>query len=638
MGKTKDISGGGSWTSLFSQGSSKTVHDMYSGIVFKCIDLVASNVSTNKYYLQRVNGDNDVDHVTEHPALKLLKRPNRFQTSADLLYQISTHIDVAGVSYLYPVKSLDNSNYVELWALNPNKMKVVPNDKTMISHYEYKVKGKTERFEVGDIIEIKRPNPFNPIEGLSTIEKSRFEIEGVLNAITWNSKFFANGAMPSGILRTEQSLSDDSFRRLKEEYNANYAGKDNAGKLMLLDKGLTFEQMMLKQKDMDFMEQRKFSRDEILAMFGVPKGILYADDVNRANAEAAKYFFGEHTLSPRLDLIFEKLNVFYLPLFANSDKLEFVYESPVPENLDYSLQRKEKSVNRWLTINEVRAEDGYEPVDGGDILYFNINAVPVGEDTNTDNSGKKTLELRVKTSKNDKRYLAERRRYVAEQEEKAQKKYKAQLLMLVRLIKLHKNKALKTKANASEIVAELMPNLTEWQTLTAKITFDIGIETLERAASQTASRYDLPADFKLEHSGAISILQSRANATAKSVVDSTRSQAQSIIAEQLKKGDVTLDKIRKQLVEQLNMDTEWKAQRLARTEVLSAYSEGSMLIYKQSDNVTQLKWLSVSDACEICRPNNNVIIDKSGVFPSGHSNTPAHPNCRCEVIPYFTKQ
>lgn len=625
----------GSWVSLFSQSKTRTTNEMYTGLVFKCVDLIASNVSTNHFGLYRNNSDDDVDPVYDHPALKLLKKPNKYQTSADLLYLISTHIDVAGVAYLYPVKSLSGSEYVELWALNPLCVKPKSGAGSLITHYEYRVGGKTEKFEVDELVEIKRPNPFNALEGLSTIEKSRYEIEGMLSAIHWNSSFFENGAMPSGIVTTDQKLAVEAFTRLKQVWKEEYSGSGNTGKTLFMDSGLKYDQIMLKQKDMDFMEQRKFSRDEILAMFGVPKGILYADDVNRANAEAAKYFFAEHTLSPRLDLIFEKLNVFYLPKFKNSENLAFSFESPVPEDQEHSLQRKEKAVNRWLTINEVRAEDGYEPVEGGDILYFDIGVAPIGEDVET--KGGKTLQLRVKTTKNDRKYLAERRRYIATQEEQATKKYKAHLEFLTRQIKKYRPDETKAVAKSTErqLLSELIPNLTDWQNLTAKITFDLGISILEDSARQTATRYDLPADFKLEHSGAISVLQSRANATAQSVVDATKQQAQRIIAEQLAKGDVTLDKIRKELVNQLDMDVDWKAQRLARTEVLSAYSEGSMLIYKQSEAVKKLKWLSVNDACEICKPNNDVVIDKNGVFPSGHQNTPAHPNCRCEVIPYF---
>jgi len=632
--KGYNINSGG-WVSLMG-GKAVNTDDMYSGIMYKCVDLIASNVSTNKFHLYDIRKD-EKKIVVNHPLLKLLQRPNKYQTTTDLIYQISSQIDITGVSYLYPVKSIDGSNYLELWVLNPYRVKVIKGTDDIVSHYIYrKEKGGETRFELNELIEIKRPDPFDITKGLSTIQKAKYEIEGVLNAVQWNSNFFSNGAMPSGILTTDQQMTDESFDRLDKEWRTKYEGASNAHKTLLLDGGLRWEQVTLKQKDMDFIKQREFSRDEILAIFGVPKSILYANDVNRANAEAGKYFFAEYTLSPRLDLIFEKLNIFYLSLFKGTEGFELQPENPVPENVEQQLMRKEKSVNRWLTVNEVRQEDGYEPLDGGDILYLPTNLVPSGQDINT-NPPQKIIAMKKRISHNDRKYLKVRRSYVAMKEKQMASKIHAHLSYLTDLIRKDDitTKSFKKKANFNEVLSQIMPNLTEWTTLTAKITFDFGFEVLKESVNNTGNEYDLPIDFNLENSGAIAILNQRASFTAKSLTDSTLQQARNIIKDELEKGEVTLEKIKARLINELEIDKTWKAERIARTEINTAYSDGSMLMYKQSEVVTKLKWIAEQDACPICTPNNQEVIDKNGVFISGHSNTPAHPQCRCEVIPYF---
>lgn len=625
---------GGTWVSLF--GGNKLINQeaYYSGIVYKCIDIIASNVSTNKYGLYQKDNDENKE-IYKHPALELLKRPNNYQTTSDLLYQISSQIDVAGVSYLYPVKSMAGNTYKELWTLNPNKVRVIPGTDEPVSHYEYrKPKGGVTKFQLDELIEIKRPDPFDMLSGLSTITKAKYEIEGMLNAVIWNSKFFEKGAMPSGVLTTDQKIDDQAFDRLDKEWRKKYEGSDNAHKVLILDGGLKWEQVTLKQKDMDFIKQREFSRDEILAIFGVPKGILYANDVNRANAEAAKYFFAEHTLSPRLDLIFEKLNAFFLPLFDKAGNLEFVPDNPVPENVEQELMRKEKSVNRWLTVNEVRAEDGYEPLEGGDILYLPTNLMPSGEDQNPPT---KAIAMKKRVTTTDDKYLRTRRRYTAKKEKEMKSKISAHYSFLLKNIQKHKpkTKTIRKEQSVGEVFSRIMPNMTEWTNLTATITFQFGREVFEEAIKQTSSKYDMPIDFDLEHTGALSLLNKRSNDTATSMTDTIISDARQIIAEELEKGNVSLVKIKDRIYAELNYDKEWKAERVARTEVNKAYSDGSMMMYKQNSLVKQIKWLAENDACTICSPNNNEIIAKNGVFTSGHSNTPAHPNCRCEVIPYF---
>ena len=63
--------------------------------------------------------------------------------------------------------------------------------------------------------------------------------------------------------------------------------------------GLKANKLTATQKEMDFLETRKFNRDQILAMFGVSKSILgLIEDANRANMEAADYNHAKRVIKP----------------------------------------------------------------------------------------------------------------------------------------------------------------------------------------------------------------------------------------------------------------------------------------------------------------------------------------------------
>jgi capsid portal protein len=66
---------------------------------------------------------------------------------------------------------------------------------------------------------------------------------------------------------------------------------------------------MLNQQDLDFLNSRKFSRDEILAMWRVSPGIIGAvENVNRSNLEAGFYIHAVVNIRPRIRQFVRQLN------------------------------------------------------------------------------------------------------------------------------------------------------------------------------------------------------------------------------------------------------------------------------------------------------------------------------------------
>lgn len=83
-------------------------------------------------------------------------------------------------------------------------------------------------------------------------------------ASRWNWKFFKNSAKPDFILETEQSLTPEIASLLQTSWNEKFAGEDNSHKTAILHSGLSAKNLSPSQKEMDFVESRKFNRDEIL--------------------------------------------------------------------------------------------------------------------------------------------------------------------------------------------------------------------------------------------------------------------------------------------------------------------------------------------------------------------------------------
>jgi HK97 family phage portal protein len=83
-------------------------------------------------------------------------------------------------------------------------------------------------------------------------------------------KFYENGAMPSGVLETEQVLKQEVRDGLKQAWASQYSGAENAGKTPVLEAGIKYKELTLPMSDMQFIETRRFQKEEIASWFRMP--------------------------------------------------------------------------------------------------------------------------------------------------------------------------------------------------------------------------------------------------------------------------------------------------------------------------------------------------------------------------------
>lgn len=633
----------------FGANKSRSLEILYGGIIYSCIDAIASSVSTTERHLFIDDGDGSPDEVFDDAILEPIKRANRLQSGSDVLYLISSQIDIHGKSYVWPRKNM-RGYPIELWVLDPTKVKKAIS-KTEFPHeikgYVYQDGSVRVPFEVDEIIPIIRPNVFNQFEGISTIEKARKAAEMDLDAQDYNQNFFKKGARPDGILTTEEEINEDVFDRLKKQWQ-QYEGKD-AKRTLVLEQGLKYQQLSLNQKDMDFIQSRKFSRDEILSIFKVPKSILgISDDVNRANAEAGEYIFAKYTILPRLSFIYEKFNQFYIPMFPNSERKFLKFDNPVPEDVEKLSTIRMNEVNVLRTLNEARAEANLPAVGAeGDKLYIPINLIEVGtepDETEEDEDNKpkdkmpedkilRGLKALTKIVGRERKFLVASRRYLATREKQmvpAMRQLYADLIREVR-----KEPISKANEGVEMILNLIMPKLDEFKSLAAGVVLRYNTDTFTQGLKNTEEYFELPVNFDLVNSGATAYLRSRANDTAESMRESMLNKARKVITDRMEEPEFTLAKAKKEVIKVFKEEADWRAQRIAQTEVQTAYNEANFRSYSGSGMVEKIKWIVSKSPCEICSQNEGVVVAIGDPFPSGHTHPIAHPNCECGHVPYW---
>ncbi len=614
----------------------------YKGWVYSCVNAISEEVATIDLQLQRLTSDGWVE-IPEHLALSTLADVNPFMSSSDLLIATQSFLELEGNAFWYLPRGSVTRKPAEIWLLDPTRTYVVKSATEFIGGYVYKnEKGEDVPFKREEIIHFKRFNPQNKYRGMGTVQAAALAIDIDTYAATWNRNFFFNSAMPSATLETAGTLTTEQYNRVKAEWDSRYKGVDNAHKLAILQGGLHFNPISLSQKDMEFLEQRKMSRDEILGIFRVPKTILgITDDVNRANAEATEYVFSKRVIKTRMEFIVDRLNEFYIEMFGEDQKkLRFTYTDPVPKNREQVLQANETGIRAgYLTINEVREQEGKQPVSGGDEIYLPLNLTPIGSvQEDSQNSQKKVQKVISLVKSTDADRVEKRVRFIQSEIKNRQGDYRETLLLiknfLVRRVKQGK-KTIK-KDPTEDILRTVFDSFEDtFVPLTGKLNKNALEAAFLFGGKQALSQLETDVSFDLQNPRADEWLKINALDHAKSIVSTLKDEAKTRILDGLKEGLGSED-IASNLSDFFDSQSSWRALRIARTEVIGGYAEGSIEGYRQSGVVSMKRWITaeddkVDDSCSQNEADGPISLGAS--FSSGDDAPPLHPNCRCVIAP-----
>jgi HK97 family phage portal protein len=324
-----------------------------------------------------------LEELETNPLLDLLAAPNPFMTKNEFLEITFLHLELTGNAYWAILERGKGNVPTMMFPLMPNQMAIVPDANKFITGYVYTVNGAQIPFEVDDIIHHKYANPTDMREGYSAVQGGARVIDTDTHMAEWNRKTMYNDARISGFITTDSTLDEKVFKRIKNEFNDSYGGTANAYKVALLEGGMDFKQMSLTPKDMDFSHAREFNRDQILALFGVPKSLIGLDaSMSRANAEAAEYGFSRYRIKPKMQRMANRITEDLAVQFDK--KLVISFTDPVPENKEYLLEESQAALGMggsipWMTPNEERAKRGDPNVEGGDELLVPSSFVTLGQ-------------------------------------------------------------------------------------------------------------------------------------------------------------------------------------------------------------------------------------------------------------------
>lgn len=352
-----------------SFGSKQEQITALTGWVFAANSAIVEPCAAVELKLFRKDAKGERQEVTSGPDLELIElidSPNFVHTGEQMRQLHFTYMNIVGESYIF-MRDLSGDPFVPAKGKLPAALDIFPAHAVQFvlgeSYTKSIVKVGTKQYPITSFIRDLNPDPANPFSGRSIIAASAATIGLDEQMKEWNQSVFANGARPSLVFKTPQELSDAAYERWKQQFVDTQTGVENAGKPLLIEGG-DVTPLMLTQKDLDFLESRKFSRDEILAMFKVSPGMLGSvENVNRANLEAGFYINAVVNVVPRIRQFVRQVNATLVKVYDPSLELDFV--NPVPEDVEAKLRAATAGTNKWWTIDETRALYGDKPLPDG---------------------------------------------------------------------------------------------------------------------------------------------------------------------------------------------------------------------------------------------------------------------------------
>ena len=389
--KPKNSTSGAAYRFYFGGSTSgKPVNErtaMQMTAVYSCVRILSEAIASLPLHLYRYTDSGGKEKATDSPLYFLLHdEPNPEMTSFVFRETLMTHLLLWGNAYAQIIRN-GKGEVTAFYPLMPDRM-TVDRDENGRLYYEYTVstddapinKRSIVRLQPFDVLHIPGLG-FDGLVGYSPIAMAKNSIGMAIACEEYGSKFFANGAAPSGVLEHPGTIKDPS--RVRESWTQSFGGSANAHKVAVLEEGMKYTPISISPEQAQFLETRKFQINEIARIFRVPPHMV--GDLEKSsfsNIEQQSLEFVKYTLEPWIIRWEQSIS---RSLLSIEEKRKYFVKFNVDGLLrgDYQSRMNGYATarqNGWMSANDIRELENLDrisPEEGGDLYLINGNMLPL---------------------------------------------------------------------------------------------------------------------------------------------------------------------------------------------------------------------------------------------------------------------
>ena len=290
-----------------------------------------------------------------------------FALKAKIAYSLSVH----GAALLWKYRRAPGDVPTELWPVEWKYVRVLRDARGPIG-CELHV------YQLGpeDVVHFELPMGVSPLEPL----RRTLALDDA--AQDYATSTLASGANGGRVIfRTDGKLSEDALARLRTELAQVYSGPENAGRPIVIDQGLDAKSMNVTAADMELINQRKLSRDEVCAVYDMAPALLGLEQATFASVQEYRRALYD-SIAADLALVEATLNAQLVGtepawdgLFVEHDANELLRVDLVARAQAHMLMQQAGIETR----NEARRVENLPPIDDplADTVFVPLNMSPL---------------------------------------------------------------------------------------------------------------------------------------------------------------------------------------------------------------------------------------------------------------------
>lgn len=379
---------GFNWLRLKGDFNSSRVNALANSIVAACLAWGTRNFRQAHLTLLRETKPKVYEQVARHPALDLLKRPNRHYPAKTLWLGVYLSYQLDGNAYVIKVKNARGFGvpvelyYAPHWAMRPV---YTPGSTEWVDYYEYTFEGRYVRFAPEDVIHFKNGvDPTNPRLGYAPLKAALLEVFTDEEAARFTAALLKNMGVPGIIISSDDpntQIDEVEAKGFVEKFKRRFTGAKRGepfvatGKIKVDTIGFTPEELNLDGV-------RKIPADRVCAVLGIPGAVVGLGSGTDASTynnlrNYQRQAFEQH-LVPVWDDLAEELTDQLLRDFDDDPELLFDFDTSeiaaLREDEDAIHKRAKEALDAGgITLNEYRALIGQQPDPAGD-YYLRISS------------------------------------------------------------------------------------------------------------------------------------------------------------------------------------------------------------------------------------------------------------------------
>jgi HK97 family phage portal protein len=367
--------------------------------VLACVKVIADGCATPPLHVYREIKDGE--RVTRKKAINipeyrlLNRRANEWQTSFEWRRLMTIHAALTGTGLSIKVRG-ENGRVRELIPVAPDQWTMQKISRYEIRYRCYDEFGLIGEFKPDDVF-IIRGAQWDWATSMDAVALARSAIGLAIATEQSQAAMHANGLRPSGTYSVDGTLNPEQHERLTA-WIKKKTGVANTGDPLVLDRGAKWLSTSMNGVDAQHVETRRLQIEEVCRGYGVFPIMIGHSDKTSTFASSEAFFAAHliHCLAPWHRAWTQRLDETLLdgsgPLFAEFDT-RYMRAGSMKDRAQWARTMAEMGI---YTRNEIRDEEGKDPLDGLDDPLTPLNMAQGADQAATDQQQKSFSDLERK--------------------------------------------------------------------------------------------------------------------------------------------------------------------------------------------------------------------------------------------------